>query len=353
MTGHAGIVRQIPVYDGWRGLAVLMVLIGHFFINPGVNIGRFGIEMFFVLSGALMAKILFEDGQNFRTFAVRRFSRIYPALLLFCAAMGILALLLMLLGRSTQIVRTADVVATLALWFNQFRVFEGYYGGRFVNVWSVCVEVHSYAFIAAVAYITKRSIGFAIPLLIVSAAMMATLGVILFNIIPEASYYDVYWRSEVRIGSALIGAIGYLITTRVAIPSNSAYALALFLLSLLLSSDMAPEPLKYTAGTLALAAAVTVLGQAQEKPDFLRRILQARWLTFLGTISYSLYLWQYPLLILKRYPGGAIIALVLAIGLACASFYWFEAPARNFINRHMRTRQPAAKASTGAGHGGQ
>ncbi|MER8439084.1 hypothetical protein NKH36_02770 [Mesorhizobium sp. M1312] len=45
--------------DGWRGLSIVLVLIGHFFPVPGINLGVMGVEFFFVLSGRLMAEILF------------------------------------------------------------------------------------------------------------------------------------------------------------------------------------------------------------------------------------------------------------------------------------------------------
>lgn len=51
--------------DGWRAAAIIGVLIGHFVQVPGFNAGRFGVELFFVLSGLLMAQLLFVKKLRF------------------------------------------------------------------------------------------------------------------------------------------------------------------------------------------------------------------------------------------------------------------------------------------------
>src|SRR3954468_19104575 len=76
---------RIAYLDGWRGLAILAVPIGHFVPSLG-QAGSLGVELFFVLSGRLMASILFEEKIPAEQLFAGRFSRIYPGLLLYCAA---------------------------------------------------------------------------------------------------------------------------------------------------------------------------------------------------------------------------------------------------------------------------
>ncbi|TIU24619.1 MAG: acyltransferase, partial [Mesorhizobium sp.] len=76
---------RLAYLDGWRGLSIALVLIGHFFPVPGINLGVLGVEFFFVLSGRLMGEILFIERFPLKKFFKRRFSRIYPALLVFVA----------------------------------------------------------------------------------------------------------------------------------------------------------------------------------------------------------------------------------------------------------------------------
>jgi peptidoglycan/LPS O-acetylase OafA/YrhL len=52
---------RLAYLDGWRGLSIALVLIGHFVPVPGINLGVLGVEFFFVLSGRLMAEILFIE----------------------------------------------------------------------------------------------------------------------------------------------------------------------------------------------------------------------------------------------------------------------------------------------------
>ena len=65
--------------DGWRGLAIGILLIGHFFPVPGINLGAVGVNLFFVLSGWLMARLLFVQQVSSASFYRRRISRIFPA----------------------------------------------------------------------------------------------------------------------------------------------------------------------------------------------------------------------------------------------------------------------------------
>lgn len=54
-------MNRILYLDGVRGLAIVLLMVGHFLTTRGVNFGRLGVELFFVLSGRLMAEILFVD----------------------------------------------------------------------------------------------------------------------------------------------------------------------------------------------------------------------------------------------------------------------------------------------------
>ena len=70
--------RHIPYLDGWRGLAVAFLLLGHFFPVDGINFGTVGVHLFFVLSGLLMTRILFVQKVPLALFYQRRIARIFP-----------------------------------------------------------------------------------------------------------------------------------------------------------------------------------------------------------------------------------------------------------------------------------
>jgi|SRR5450755_3109959 peptidoglycan/LPS O-acetylase OafA/YrhL len=73
--------------DGWRGLTIGFLLVGHFFPVPGINLGSVGVTLFFVLSGWLMTRLPFLQEMPIRTFYRRRVSRIFPIHFFFIAAM--------------------------------------------------------------------------------------------------------------------------------------------------------------------------------------------------------------------------------------------------------------------------
>ena len=75
-----GSKNRFGYLDGWRGIAIAMVLISHFLGDLG-SYGRMGVDVFFVLSGLLMANILFVKRMPLSKFYKRRFSRVFPVFL--------------------------------------------------------------------------------------------------------------------------------------------------------------------------------------------------------------------------------------------------------------------------------
>ena len=74
---------RVDYLDGWRGMAIALVLQGHFFPLSGFESGYLGVDIFFCLSGLLMSRILFVQRVPLATFYKRRISRIFPVFLLF------------------------------------------------------------------------------------------------------------------------------------------------------------------------------------------------------------------------------------------------------------------------------
>ena len=75
-----------PHYDGWRGMAIAVVLLSHFINILGLYAGKFGVAAFFVLSGALMSSILFVKRIPLATFYKRRISRIFPVFFIYVSS---------------------------------------------------------------------------------------------------------------------------------------------------------------------------------------------------------------------------------------------------------------------------
>jgi peptidoglycan/LPS O-acetylase OafA/YrhL len=317
--------RHLPVLDGWRGCAILLVLVGHFATSRGLNLGRFGVEFFFVLSGRLMAEILFVRAAPLRTFFVRRASRIYPALICFVLAMTAVAL------ATGQDRHLYGYLAALTLTYNYYHLWFPELP-NVDHVWSLCVEEHSYILLGMIALAWRR-FGFPLlPILATLAALACLNGLV--STALGGRYTDVYWRSDVRMASVLLGAVAYLKfgscdPTR-ATPSWR--PALLLLLGLMLNVDAVPDPIKYSVGTALLAAAVATIPSASA---FLGRGLTVTPLVLFGAWSYSIYLWQQPFYVLHEAMGGRVSkALVLpAIAMGIASLFLIERPMRRFLNR--------------------
>lgn len=136
--------------DGWRGLAIGFLLLGHFFPVPGINFGTFGVNLFFVLSGLLMSRLLFVQNTPIRIFYKRRISRIFPAHFAF---LGSIVLVFLVLGTPVQWSEALNA----ALFINNY--FPGELGHAvmpFGHIWSLSVEEHSYIALSLIAIVTRR-----------------------------------------------------------------------------------------------------------------------------------------------------------------------------------------------------
>jgi peptidoglycan/LPS O-acetylase OafA/YrhL len=141
--------RHLAFLDGWRGLAILLVLVGHFWLDaivPGVSV--LGVTLFFVLSGRLMAEILFEQNVPLPSFFARRLSRVYPGLLFF-----VLAVTLIFAGTGY---RHGIVAVVSALTFTlNYAMIYGHPAALIDHLWSLCVEEHGYVLLALLALLMR------------------------------------------------------------------------------------------------------------------------------------------------------------------------------------------------------
>lgn len=139
--------------DGWRGLAIGFLLMGHFFPVPGINLGAVGVNLFFVLSGLLMGRLLFVQDIRIGLFYRRRISRILPAHVCFLLSM---TLACVALGRPIDFTE----IVSAALFLNNYWTGEPGKGVMpFGHIWSLSVEEHSYVLLSLVAICVRMGKG--------------------------------------------------------------------------------------------------------------------------------------------------------------------------------------------------
>lgn len=317
---------RLGYLDGWRGLSIALVLIGHFFPVPGINLGVLGVEFFFVLSGRLMGEILFIERFPLKKFFKRRFSRIYPALLVFVIAA--------MIGLSGTFIAFKWKAALTALTFTYN------YAGILINragaldhIWSLCVEEHAYIILALISVLVTGRANVVRLLLALSLLAMAN-GAISYWVLGM-DYEHSYWRTDVHIASILLSASICLLKADGRLPSvlkSPHVALAAAVAGVLLFLNPVPTPLHYILAVPLLALAVNTLDFAG---GYLTGLLSSRPMVMLGLWSYSLYLWQQPFYKFVDEQGSAAIPMLAAV-FACAlcSYYIVEKPARAWLNRN-------------------
>ncbi len=175
-------------------------------------------------------------------------------------------------------------LAALTLTYNYYHLWFAE-APNVDHVWSLCVEEHSYILLGLIALLWRR-FGFALlPVLAALAALACLNGLI--STALGGSYTEVYWRSDVRAASILLGAAAYLKLGR----SNpmrttpSWRPAVLLLLGLVLNVDVVPDPIKYSLGTASLLRRG---GDDPQRPDVLRRGLTSTPLVLFGAWSYSI-----------------------------------------------------------------
>ncbi|MGB9107047.1 MAG: acyltransferase, partial [Telluria sp.] len=135
---------HIPYLDGWRGLAIVFLLIGHFFPVPGLKFGPMGVGMFFVLSGYLMSKILFIDKVPLSIFYRRRIARIVPSVVVLLA---VVCLSYLLAGRDIS----RYELLSAATFTNNYFVGADLWTMPLGHIWSLSVEEHAYILLSLLA----------------------------------------------------------------------------------------------------------------------------------------------------------------------------------------------------------
>ena len=347
--------------QAFRALAVLSVVVFHLWPNriPG---GFVGVDVFFVISGFLITQHLLRDVAK-GTFSVvsfwaRRIRRLLPASLtvLFFTAIGILLIAPRDLW-STWISEVGASAAYFENWalannavdylaaenaasptqhFWSLSVEEQFYFALPILIWILVVLLRN----RSAALIAKAVIG--LLAFIVSLSLIA--GIYLTYSEPVSSYFFTHVRAWQFGLGALLAAIW------VYIPRNKTYKLLSLLLGLglilasmfLLDGTMAYPG--YWALTPTLGTVLILSSDLAEGP--IAKALAWKPIQFVGDVSYSIYLWHWPLIILMPIAIGnlttvsKIAIIVISLGLAALSQKYIEQP---FINRG---RQERARNST-------
>ncbi|MGI8665280.1 MAG: acyltransferase family protein [Jatrophihabitans sp.] len=383
--------------DGLRALAALAVLVFHAdaTLLPG---GFLGVDLFFVISGYLITRILLGElgqtgGLDLVRFYLRRASRLLPALLVLLV---VVTLASTLIWRDETATLRASVLATLGYAGNWWLI--GAHQSYFVatgrppmlqHLWSLAIEEQFYliwplvlVLLSAGRHGWRRRIGRAptspypdrwplprrfgtvatasVLLALASAATMAALAI--HEQVPYATDSSrVYFGSDTHSMGLLLGAAFGALAERLEFQPRRTWrirrwvtdliGLAALLVLLALfwrTSEFAPGV--YRGGLLAVSAVATVLvSTVARRGSRLGRLLDIRPLRWLGERSYACYLWHWPVIVVTRpgidLPDERWLVLSVRIGLplvlAAASYTLVERPARVLGQRRLERQRRA------------
>lgn len=328
---------HLKYLDGWRGMAIALLLLGHFFPIPGINFGAVGVNLFFVLSGLLMARLLFVREVPLREFYKRRIARIFPAALVFLALVTGWHLAT---GRP---VSWTELFTALTFINNYFAQGPELTLMPFGHIWSLCVEEHSYILLSLIALLARRKIGGARALVLGAALVMVGFGIYYVRVFDgrELSFHLLH--SEFAAFGIFISALLVLLfRSKKPPPLPSIVFLGVFMLALAMHWWSVPALPRAIGGVAVFALAINMLGDG---PLLVQKVLGSFPLRQLGLWSYSIYLWQQPFyLALHRGELSAPLAIGAALLCGIVSFYVVERPARGYLNRRW-AGPPAAAAA--------
>lgn len=331
--------------QGLRSIAVLSVIIFHLnkYWLPG---GFIGVDMFFVISGFLITGIILtrkhQNEFSLISFYTSRIKRIVPAYLVLIIIVALCAAILFTPNDFDAF--RASVKS--ALYFNSNTFFakqHDYFGPAvhelpLLHTWSLAIEMQFYLLLPALLLLTPRR--WLVPsLLVLTAALLAWSE---FRLHGEHQQ-RVYFSLLARIPEFLFGSLAALVP-RKDVSTGKAHLMAALGLLLIAGSFAFIAEGRTFPGLMAIPACLGTALLLLSRNSLVNRLLSLKPLVFIGALSYSLYLWHWPILAGIRYLSGtyelaplAAVAFIVLTGVSgYLSYRWVESPFR----RRMST--PAA-----------
>ncbi|MXO49355.1 acyltransferase family protein [Erythrobacter vulgaris] len=344
--------------DGLRALAVVPVVLNHAGI-PGFPGGFIGVDIFFVISGYLITGILAREIER-DTFSIvhfyeRRARRILPALGAVIAACFLAGWFFLLPDEMTTLGKNAIAaiafVSNVAFWWTANDYFaESVALQPLLHTWSLSVEEQFYLFFPILLWFLAK---FSRSVLLVSIAVLCALSfaasIWATEHAPTANFYLIFFRIwELGFGSLLALGSANLPHGRAAREIGSALGIALIVGSIVTLDEFSDFP-GLSALPACLGSTLLIWAGSTEKAGqpFFNRLLALKPLVGIGLISYSLYLWHWPVLVAARIfeqsvtipLDVALLCISLSVLLAWLSWRFVEQPFRGGPDRPQLSRK--------------
>jgi len=327
--------------DGLRAIAVLAVIASHL-PEKFLPSGFLGVDVFFAISGFVVTASLLRQRrtklpQLYVGFLARRIRRLMPALTLCVAVTGFVVLATDPFPRHSIQTGLAALFgfANVVLFFFELDYFSpSSIFNAFTHTWSLGVEEQFYVVFPMFAwlfYFRMHSDSF--KALAVAISLGGLVSVALFAWLYEEHQAAAFFLMPTRIWELGVGALVFLVSRRTQSGQLQRVLRRLSPVALvaLIACFFAPE--SYAVPATLAAVGLTGLLLASDDRSPAARVLMLPPVTYIGRISYSLYLWHWPIIalgpIVLATPWRSSALYVVAMTIAAAiSFHWVETPLR-------------------------
>jgi peptidoglycan/LPS O-acetylase OafA/YrhL len=373
LVAGAPLTAYRPYVDGLRAVSILLVVLYHVGV-PGIGGGYVGVDVFLVISGFLIISQIIEamadDRFSFGDFWGRRALRILPPYLLVISVSAAIAPFVLVMPDQLRDFGSQAANSAFMIVNHLFLRQQGYFDTpgdlkALLHLWSLSVEEQFYLaaplLLAALFILIRRSrgpnarqqvLGWASAIIFVAALA----GCIFFT--RAEGHNPGFYLMPLRAWEFVAGgALGLLLPAAARLGKRAASLMAAIGLGAILVAALAYSPATlypsaFAALPVAGAAALILAGLVHPRAAAVR-LLGTRPMVAIGLVSYSWYLWHWPLLAFARglHFGerllwrDALMGLV-SLGLAAATYHFVEKPIRSW-RRRSRLRLKWIPAATG------
>ena len=331
-------MKYNPALDGIRAVAVTTVVADH--CGLPMSNAQAGVETFFVLSGFLITTILMEDVDRTGRISLGRFYlnraiRLCPPLFMMLGAFVILSPVLFPGQEFTRSILAA------ALYLTDFERGFGLGTTPLAHTWSLAVEEHYYFLWPLVLPFFARMERRRAFRLLIAIFIAATA----WRIVAILGLHDLrgaYYRFDGRMSGLVLGSALAFLPWRPASEATGAIALAAVVVGSMLFKSAPLLLLAFWFTVLQIAAAFLILSVDGRKTSAFK-FLSWRPLVYLGWLSYSIYVWHYPIAeaLRGRIDSASLTAVVVGVTLAIAVISWHMVEKPLKMARHSRSARLA------------
>jgi peptidoglycan/LPS O-acetylase OafA/YrhL len=358
-------LKHRPDIDGLRAVAVLTVVFYHLGLPvPG---GFVGVDVFFVISGFLISSIILAQIKSgkftFAEFYERRIRRIFPAMFVMLSATCLLAYQYLLPVETEDFAKSlfsADFSSSNFYFWLRSGYFDADASSKpLLHTWSLAVEEQFYIGLPILFWLLKRyapgRIDASVIVLALASFALSAVGAYRF---PTAAFY----LAPSRAWELLLGGIVSLDSFPRLRNVLAREAAGIAGMAMILASSLAYRNTTIFPGLAALApcgGTALVIAAGRDGPHLTGRLLSLKPITFVGLISYSLYLWHWPIIVFHNLGMSVVPGLVLreakilmfALAMIAATLSWrfVEEPFR--VGGRLRMSRPTIFRLATAGIG--